>query len=75
MLVRGLVGQGLGYSILVTRPAGDTTYDGQALAIRPLADTVEPSRISLCGLDSVQQGHISKAFKQVCKAYFAQMHG
>ena len=69
-LVRGLVGRGLGYSILVTRPAGDTTYDGQKLAIRPLSDKVEPSRISLCGLESVRPGVISQAFNQVCTEYF-----
>jgi len=72
-LVRGLVGRGLGYSILVTRPAGDTTYDGQALAIRPLRDKVEPSRISLCGLESLRPGNISEAFKQVCTEYFNQL--
>ena len=72
-LVRGLVGRGLGYSILVTRPAGDTTYDGQALAIRPLSDEVEPSRISLCGLESSRPGNISEAFKQVCTEYFSEI--
>ena len=71
-LVRGLVGRGLGYSILVTRPAGDTTYDGQKLAIRPLRDKVESSRISLCGLESSRPGNISEAFRQVCTEYFSQ---
>ncbi len=72
-LVRGLVGRGLGYSILVTRPAGDTTYDGQKLAIRPLRDRVEPSRISLCGLESSRPGNISEAFRRVCADYFSQL--
>ncbi|MEE9333031.1 MAG: LysR substrate-binding domain-containing protein [Granulosicoccaceae bacterium] len=72
-LVRGLVGRGLGYSILVTRPSGDTTYDGQKLAIRPLRDKVEPSRISLCGLESSRSGKISAAFKQVCTEYFNEL--
>jgi len=72
-LVRGLVGRGLGYSILVTRPAGDTTYDGQKLAIRPLRDKVDPSRISLCGLESSRPGNISEAFRQVCTEYFSQI--
>ncbi|MBT4233140.1 MAG: LysR family transcriptional regulator, partial [Marinovum sp.] len=40
-LVRGMVGHGLGYSILVTRPHGDMTYDGKKLAIRPLESTTE----------------------------------
>lgn len=46
-LVRGMVGRGLGYALLVTRPDGDRTYDGHALAVRPLRDAVPPSRIVL----------------------------
>jgi len=39
-LVRGLVGRGLGYSILVTRPHGDMTYDARnSLSARLPAST------------------------------------
>ncbi|WP_138577626.1 LysR substrate-binding domain-containing protein [Paroceanicella profunda] len=43
--VRGLVGQGLGYALLATRPAAPVSYDGSRLAIRPLACDAPPSRI------------------------------
>jgi DNA-binding transcriptional LysR family regulator len=44
-LVRGMVGQGLGYSLLTTRPASDTAYDGSRLAVRAIREPVSPSRI------------------------------
>ncbi len=46
-LVRGLVGYGLGFSLLVTRPTGDMTYDGQPLCIRPLKNEANKSAIVL----------------------------
>ncbi len=53
-MVRGMVGWGLGYSLLVTRPDGDRTYDGQSLAIRPLQDPAQPSKIVLARLASLR---------------------
>ena len=44
-MVRGLVGQGLGFSLLATRPVGDVTYDGNDLVVRPLAEPVRSSSI------------------------------
>lgn len=46
-MVRGLVGNGLGYSILATKPASPMTYDGKALAIRPIIDAIPSSRLVL----------------------------
>ena len=37
-MVRGLVGHGLGYSLLATKPANNMTYDGRALVARPLTN-------------------------------------
>ena len=45
-LVRSLVGNGLGYSLLVTRPAVDRSYDGKPLAVRPVADAT--ASIAIC---------------------------
>ncbi len=45
--VRGLVANGLGYSILVSRPASAMSYDGGALVTRPLQETVTPGRLIL----------------------------
>jgi flavin reductase (DIM6/NTAB) family NADH-FMN oxidoreductase RutF len=40
-MVRGMVGQGLGYSLLVTRPASDITHDGHILKTIDIADPLE----------------------------------
>ena len=72
-LLRGLVGRGLGYSILVTRPSGDLTYDGQALVVRPLSDDVERSRIVLCHLQSTRPTELLKAFSRFGVEYFDKL--
>ncbi|MGI9350962.1 MAG: LysR family transcriptional regulator [Rhizobiaceae bacterium] len=70
-LVRGLVGRGLGYSLLVTRPPGDITYDGQLLEIRPIEEDVEFGRINLCRLSSVRAGRTMLAFEEFALSYFS----
>ena len=64
-LVRGMVGCGLGYSLLVTRPDGDTTYDGHALAIRPLRDEVRSSEMVLASLASLRPTRLMTRFAEV----------
>ena len=71
-LVRGLVGRGLGYSLLVTRPAGDRTYDGLALAARPIADRVAGSDVALACLAGVRPSRAATAFGGDCQAWFAE---
>ena len=64
-LVRGMVGHGLGYSILVTRPHGDLTYDGKKLAIRPLESATENSLIVLASLADLRQTRLVASFEDV----------
>ena len=70
-LVRGMVGQGLGYSLLVTRPYGDRTYDGESLAIRPIAEATEPGVISLAGLKAARPTRLVSTFAQYCEKFFS----
>jgi DNA-binding transcriptional LysR family regulator len=44
-LVRGMVGQGFGYSLLVTRPHSSHTYDGNEVVAVALAEAASPSGI------------------------------
>lgn len=46
-MLRGLVANGLGYSLLVTSPGSDSSYDGRVLVKRRLADKVDPIGIAL----------------------------
>jgi len=61
-LVRGLVGRGEGFSVLVTRPPGDISYDGQPLAVRRIRETVEPGRIALVRHVDLRSNHLMDAF-------------
>ncbi len=69
-LVRGLVGRGLGYALLVTRPAGDVSYDGQDLAVCAIKDPVEKSRIVLSALRALRPTRVMSAFEALAVAYF-----
>jgi len=44
-MVRGMVANGLGVSLLTTRPAHDRAYDGRKLAIRPITEMVVPQKL------------------------------
>lgn len=66
-LVRGMVGRGLGYSLLVTRPDGDKTYDGQHLAVRPLRDSVALSRVVLASLADLRPTRLMRSFETLAQ--------
>ncbi len=69
--VRGMVGAGMGYALLVTRPAADVTYDGRGVVCRPLADAVEPGHIALARLAQARPTRLVDSFADFCAAYFA----
>jgi flavin reductase (DIM6/NTAB) family NADH-FMN oxidoreductase RutF len=68
--LRGLVGQGLGYGLLGTRPQGDQAYDGQRLAVRPLATPALPSRIVLGQIAGRRLTMAAEIFKDECMSLF-----
>ena len=70
-LVRGLVGRDAGYSILVTRPYGERTYEGKPLAVRPIAEPCRPSLVSLVSLRQVRPTRLMTAFTEFAKTWFA----
>jgi len=70
-LVRGMVGQGLGFSLLITRPFGDRTYDGESLAIRPIAEAAELGVISLARLKAARPTKLVSTFAAYCEKFFS----
>ena len=72
-VVRGLVGQGLGYSILVTRPFGDHSYAGERLAVRPIAEDVERGVIALASLRQMRKTRLVSAFEAHAVEYFKRL--
>jgi flavin reductase (DIM6/NTAB) family NADH-FMN oxidoreductase RutF len=69
-MVRGLVAQGLGYSLLATRPASATSYDGRTLVTRPLAGDLPKSRLVLAAREGARQGPATEAFLFHCANAF-----
>jgi flavin reductase (DIM6/NTAB) family NADH-FMN oxidoreductase RutF len=72
--VRGLVGHGLAYSLLATKPANSMSYDGRALVTRPLAYPVATSQLVLARLASRPMGAGAQAFAQHCRVLFGAAH-
>jgi DNA-binding transcriptional LysR family regulator len=69
-LVRGMVARGLGYSLLVTRPAGDQSYDGEKLRVCEIAEPAERGVIAIAHLKSVRQTRVVQVFEKFCIDYF-----
>jgi flavin reductase (DIM6/NTAB) family NADH-FMN oxidoreductase RutF/DNA-binding transcriptional LysR family regulator len=46
-MVRAMVGNGMGFTLLGTKPASSTTYDGRAVVARPLSTPAAPSRLAI----------------------------
>ncbi len=69
-VLRGLVGHGLGYSLLATKPANSVSYDGRALGARPLTYPVSNSRLVLARTARSRQDARVEALAQHCRAFF-----
>jgi DNA-binding transcriptional LysR family regulator len=69
-LVRGLVGRNAGYSILVTRPHGERTYDGRRLAVKAISERCRPAEVSLISLRQLRPTRLMTAFSEFAKEWF-----
>lgn len=74
-MIRGLVGRGLGYGLLATKPASAMSYAGHALATRPLADETATSRITLARSRSAVPSRASETFTECCHELFQSSFG
>jgi len=69
-MVRGMVGHGLGYALLATKPAANMTYDGRALVTRPLDGDIAASRVVLAHKAGAALSPVARAFSDACKEFF-----
>ncbi len=69
-MVRGMVGHGLGYSLLATKPASAKTYDGRALSVRPILEDIPASRLVLVWRRAAAMSKIAEAFLRHCNHAF-----
>jgi DNA-binding transcriptional LysR family regulator len=74
-LVRGMVGRGLGFSLLVTRPSGDHTYEGTKLAVRPILEPGTRGEVCLAALRALRPTRTMEAFEEFSIEYFRKAPG
>ena len=65
-VVRGMVGQGLGYSLLVTRPKFDVTYDGLGLAYLAVKEAPSPAMVCLVRMPTARITQLAAIFQETC---------
>ncbi len=68
-LVRGLVGRGLGYALLISRPAHDLTHEGLPLAAVPLAGAVPEHEFALTHPRGARLTRQAVAFADHCRTH------
>ena len=73
-MVRGMVGHGLGYTILATKPAGAMTYDGRALVERPLRAKAAASPVVLATRKGATLSKQAERFIWFCRDVFDLHH-
>ncbi len=74
-MVRCMVGQGLGFSVLVTRPCSDTTYDGEQLVQKEIDDEMAASTLIMAWLKNNEPTRPAQLFMDYCRSVdFTPMH-
>lgn len=69
-MVRSLVAHGHGVSILVTRPAGDLSYDGRPIECRPFDASIPPQRVVIASSQTQKPSRPADAFVVVMRELF-----
>ncbi len=67
-MVRAMVGHGVGYALLATKPASSMSYDGKALVTRPLAGAPKASAIVLAHRTGRRLSPAAEHFAKGCRA-------
>ena len=71
-MVRGMVGQGFGFSLLVTRPHSECTYDGKKVVTVDIAEQVATSGLVAAWLKRAQLTKPAQLFMDYCKEQLGQ---
>ncbi|PIJ50418.1 LysR family transcriptional regulator [Erwinia sp. OLTSP20] len=66
-MVRCMVGQGLGFSLLVTRPLSDMTYDGQQVRCIDIQDEMAVSALVMAHLRNSEPTKPTQLFMAYCR--------
>jgi DNA-binding transcriptional LysR family regulator len=67
-MVRCMVGRGLGFSLLVTRPCTESTYDGKQLVQLDIEDEMPASTLIMAYLKNNQPSPATRLFMDYCRS-------
>ncbi|KAF1053315.1 MAG: HTH-type transcriptional regulator GltC [Stenotrophomonas maltophilia] len=73
-MVRGMVGQGFGFSLLVTRPHSECTYDGQKVVMVNIAEPVSASGLVAAWLKRSQLTKPAQLFVEYSRGVLEAEH-
>jgi DNA-binding transcriptional LysR family regulator len=71
-MMRGLVANSDGFSIMHSRPASELSLDGRRLAYRPLAEALRPTQLGIARLSVSRPTRKAAAFIDFCSTHFAK---
>ncbi|GAC1317592.1 MAG: LysR family transcriptional regulator [Collimonas sp.] len=71
-MVRSLVANGHGISILTTRPSRDYSYDGKRIVCKPLSGTFPPQKIAFAAPQERNLSAAAEAFLRVARTHFSR---
>lgn len=72
-LLRSLVARNLGFTLLISRPFGDVSYEGRPLAAVPLGGEVKTVDVMLAGPPGVRPTVRARAFAQHCRELLPEL--
>ena len=72
-VLRGLVGQGLGYALLVTKPNSIHAYDGSMVVQKPIRDDIAECEVCLVRMPANRMPMAIQAIQMLCKSICAEL--
>jgi len=69
-MCRGMVANGHGVALLVTRPCNDTSYDGRRLVTKPIVEPMPQQRVVVARSSRVRPTMLARAFMDCVRAYY-----
>jgi DNA-binding transcriptional LysR family regulator len=70
--VRALVASGRGYTVLLQRPVFPITYAGHEIAVREIADRLEPVAVQVAAVSWARATRRALAFRELCRAHLRE---
>ena len=68
-MVRGLVANGHGYSVMHSRPVSEQALDGRRVVYRPVAEKIRPTRLGIARRRDLRARRMATAFADFCKEF------